>query len=203
VSRVATQLGELRDAVGEIGTLVARAADSLDHAPRSGADPLLVDPLLVEFLAYVFGEVARSATRAASRLDGLRGVAASAQPKSSSERRDGGGTAPGTEMVLAMHDGLLVWRPASYSREADVVQRLRERCAAAFKLTVDYPFFNTAYMPGETPDEALWRIFQSEKLVRGWMDGAVMEVLIYGNELPIPEEFAPTGLADADDGSDG
>ena len=56
-------------------------------------------------------------------------------------------------------------------------------------------------MSGETPDQALWRIFQSEKLVRGWMDGAVMDVLIYGNELPIPEEFAPTELAD--DGSDG
>ncbi|HEX8106755.1 MAG TPA: hypothetical protein VF516_03455 [Kofleriaceae bacterium] len=38
-------------------------------------------------------------------------------------------------------------------------------------------------------------------LVTGWIDGAVMDMLIYGNEIPIPEEFASTGLED--DGSDG
>jgi hypothetical protein len=62
MSRVATQLGKLRDAVGEICALVGRVPDSLDH---SGADHLLV-----ELLAYVLGEVARSATAAASKLDG-------------------------------------------------------------------------------------------------------------------------------------
>jgi hypothetical protein len=201
MSRVATQLGELRDAVGEIGALVARAADSLDHASWSGADHLLVDHLLVELLAYVLGEVARSATAAASKLDGLRVVVASAQPKPAGERRDGEGTAPGTEVVVFTHDGLIVKRSASFSREADVVKRLRERCAAAFKQPIDYPFFNKAYMPGEMPDQALWRIFQSEKLVTGWIDGAVMDMLLYGNEIPIPEEFASTGLED--DGSDG
>jgi hypothetical protein len=201
MSRVATQLGELRDAVGEIGALVARAADSLDHASWSGAGHLLVDHLLVELLAYVLREVARSATAAASKLDGLRVVVASAQPKPAGERRDGEGTAPGTEVVVFTHDGLIVKRSASFSREADVVKRLRERCAAAFKQPIDYPFFNKAYMPGETPDQALWRIFQSEKLVTGWIDGAVMDMLIYGNEIPIPEEFASTGLED--EGSDG
>lgn len=179
MSRIATQLDELRDVVGEIDALAALALESFDRADWSDADPLLV-----ERTAYALGMIARSAATAASKLEGFHAAVTDTQPASAGERR--GGTAPAKETAMSARDAEIVKRPASFSREADVVKRLRERCAAAFKRPVDYPFFNKAYMPGETPDQALWRIFHSEQLVSGWLDGAVMDALIYGNELPTP-----------------
>lgn len=53
---IATQLDELREAVGKIDALAALVLESFDYANWGGADPLLV-----ERTAYVIGMIARSA----------------------------------------------------------------------------------------------------------------------------------------------
>lgn len=65
-------------------------------------------------------------------------------------------------------------------RARAVVARLRAKCALAFDDPPDHAFFSLGYLPGETPDQALFRIFEAEQRASGMDDDAVMEALIHG-----------------------
>jgi hypothetical protein len=111
VSRVATQLEELRDNIGEIDALAALALDAFDYADWGGADPQLV-----ERVAYVIGIIARTAATAGSKLDAFHAAVADTQPVPAGQVWDyekGTASAPG--------------EADAPDRDADIVQRIRER----------------------------------------------------------------------------
>lgn len=47
-----------------------------------------------------------------------------------------------------------------FIHESELIRRLRKRLAETFKLPVDHRFFSESYLPGETPNEALLRMFK-------------------------------------------
>jgi hypothetical protein len=166
MSQVAMQLEELRDVVGEIDALAALALESFDHADWSGADQLIV-----ERMAYVLGMIARSAATAASKFDGLEATVADRRPAAAGERRDG--PAPGKETAASARDAERI------KRDAEIVRRLRERCADAFDSPTSHPFFRESYLAGEDPDAALLRLFKSNKQVLGRSDEEIIAAMAH------------------------
>lgn len=163
-----SRLGELRDVVGEIEALSTLLLHAFDHADWRGANQLLV-----ERTAYVIGIIARNAATAASRLDGLHVAVADTQPVPVGEQwvNKGTASAPGE------------------AHDAEIVRRLRERCAAKFRRPVGYPFFIESYLDGEDPDTALLRLFRRNQQVLGWTDDDVIAAMV-------PHAVAPNKPSD-------
>src|SRR4051812_26141905 len=92
----------------------------------------------------------------------LHGAVADAAPAPAGEVFDySDGTAPGGEPGgAAPAPG---GKPVASARDAELVRRLREQCAARFGYPVDYPFFVASYLAGEAPDAALLRLFRQNQ----------------------------------------
>lgn len=68
---------------------------------------------------------------------------------------------------------------------ASLVAKIRLACARQFDQDPDYPFFNANYLPGESADDALVRLFNEEleaQRSRGREPGTeyVIDTLIHG-----------------------
>ena len=160
-SSVADQLAALRIAAGEVDALAAVTVAWFDDGDWCDADPLVL-----ERLASLLGLVARGATAVVAAVERFHGVVADSQPTSGSDDWDDEGSARAA--------------PAALAYRTEVVRRLRARCAAAFDLPADQPFFWRHYREGEAPDDALFRIFEAEKRASGLSDEAVLEALAHG-----------------------
>lgn len=172
MSDVATHLDDLRIAIGATEALAAVTTDSYDRQNWSGADPLHV-----ERLASLLGLISKSASAAMGSFHRLHGAIADATPAPAGETWDySDGTAPGGEpasVAPAPRDA-----PAAFARDAEVVQRLRERCAAQLGRPVDHPFFRASYLAGEDPDAALLRLFRQNQQLLGRTDDDVIAAMI-------------------------
>jgi hypothetical protein len=137
-SRVATQLDELRDVVGELDALAVLALEAFDRANWSGADPFLA-----ERTARIIGIIARSAATATSKLEVLRVEVAD--------------DARGSHLQLSLPYTIA---NCLVRHESSVISRLRRRLAEVFEKPVDHQFFSDRYLPGEDPNAALLRMFK-------------------------------------------
>lgn len=63
-------------------------------------------------------------------------------------------------------------------RDAEIVRRFRERLAEAFNCPTTYPFFRRDWLPGEGADEALLRIYRSNKQVLDRSDEDVIGAIV-------------------------
>jgi hypothetical protein len=72
---VASQLDEMRLAVGEVDAIAAVTLKWFDDEDWSGADAILV-----ERTGFMLGVIARSAAFAASKIDGVHAAVADTQP---------------------------------------------------------------------------------------------------------------------------
>jgi hypothetical protein len=156
-SDVADQLAGLRIAAGEVDALAAVTVGWFDDGDWAAADPVLV-----ERLASLLGLVARGATAMIAAVERFHGVVADAMPASERDRWDDDREVPEADAV---------------AYRSDIVRRMRARCAAAHDLPADYPFFERWYREGETPDEALFRIFEAEKQAMGSDDDELLAAL--------------------------
>lgn len=161
MSDVTGALDQLRVATGETDALAAIAVVWFDDADWSGADPVLVDRA-----GYLLGVIARSAANAATKVDSVHAAVADAQPVRSGEAFDySDGTAPGRDAELL-------------KRDAEIVRRLREALAKAFDCPTGYPFFRRDWLPGEDADEALIRIYRSNKQVLDRSDEDIISAIV-------------------------
>jgi hypothetical protein len=148
VSDVAAPLDELRIALGEVDVLAKLTAAAFDAADWVESEPDVVDGI-----ASLLGLISKSAAAGMAAFHRLHGAVADAQPARSGEAFDySDGTAPGRDAELL-------------KRDADIVKRLRERLAEVFDCPTTYPFFRRDWLPGEGADEALIRIYRSNKQV--------------------------------------
>src|SRR5262249_47959337 len=137
MTAVAAQLDALRLAVGEVDAIAAVTLKWFDDEDWSGADQLLV-----ERAGFMLGVIAKSAALAPSKCAGFHVAVADTQPVPVGVPWDDNRvtpSAPGNE-------------PAMSAQDAEIVRRIRERCAAVFGQPVGYPFFEASYRPGEAPD---------------------------------------------------
>jgi hypothetical protein len=172
VSRIAGEMDALRIALGEVEvltTLTARAFDTEDWV-----DP---DPDTIEGVASLLGLIKKSAAAAKAAFHRLHGAVADAAPAPAGEAWDySDGTAPGGDLAgAASGPGD---EPAASTRDAELVRRLRERCAAQLGRPVDYPFFLASYLAGEAPDVALLRLFRRNQQLLGRTDDDVIAAMV-------------------------
>jgi hypothetical protein len=161
MSAVAGELDQLRIAVAETEALAAITAEAYDRQDWDDADPIYV-----ERLASLLGLIARSASGALAAFHRLHGAVADAQPARSGEAFDySDGTAPGRDAELL-------------KRDADIVRRLRERLAETFDCPTSSSFFRRDWLPGEGADEALLRIYRSNKQVLDRSDEDVIGAIV-------------------------
>jgi hypothetical protein len=157
-SGVADQLTALRIAAGEVDALAAVTVAWFDDGDWAAADPVLV-----ERLASLLGLVARGAAAMIAAVEKFHGVVADAVPATGRDRWD--------------DDRAAQMPPAVAAYPADIVRRMRARCAAAFDLPAEHPFFERWYREGEAPDDALFRIFEAEKRATGLDDEELLAAL--------------------------
>lgn len=112
-SPIADQSAALRVAVGEVDALAAVTVALFDDG-----DWARVDPLVVDRLASLLGLVARGATAVVAAVERFHSVVADAQPAAGGDDWDDEGAASQVPRTLAYR--------------AEIVRRLRARCAAAF-----------------------------------------------------------------------
>jgi hypothetical protein len=158
-SDVADQLAALRIAAGEVDALAAVTVAWFDDGDWAAADPVLV-----ERLASLLDLVARGATAMIAAVQRFHGVVADAVPASEHARWNDDREVPVADAI---------------AYRADIVRRMRARCAAVHDLPVDYPFFERWHREGETPDEALFRIFESERQAMGLSDDELLAALAW------------------------
>lgn len=156
---LADQLAALRNAAGEADALAAVTVAWFDEGDWGDVDPVLVDRL-----ASLLGLMAKATSAVLVAVDKFHGHVADAQPAAGNDRWDDEGAARPAPSALAYR--------------ADIVRRLRARCAATFDLPADHPFFGRYYREGEAPDDALFRIFEAEKRASGQDDEAVLDALV-------------------------
>lgn len=172
MSDVVAPLDDLRIALGEVDVLATLTAGAFDA--EDWVDP---DPDTVEGVASLLGLIKKSAAAAKAafhRLHGAVADAASAPAGEAWDYRDG--TAPGGEpagVASAPQD-----EPAASARDAELVRRLRERCAAQLGRPVDHPFFLASYLAGEAPDVALLRLFRQNQQLLGRTDDDVIAAMV-------------------------
>ena len=172
MSGVASEMDALRIALGEVdvlATLTARAFDAEDWV-----DP---DPDTVEGVASLLGLIKKSAAAAKAAFHQLHGAVADAAPAPVGEAWDySDGTAPGGDLACAASGP--GDEPTASARDAELVRRLRERCAAQLGRPVDYPFFLASYLAGEALDAALLRLFQRNRQLLGRTDDDVIAAMV-------------------------
>ncbi|HEX3477462.1 MAG TPA: hypothetical protein VHT91_20715 [Kofleriaceae bacterium] len=128
-------------------------ATPLTRAAYDSADWMEPDPDVVERIACLLGLVEKSSAAAVAAFHRLHDAVADAVPAPAGEAWGySDGTAPGRDAELL-------------KRDADIVRRFRERLAEAFDCPTSYPFFRRDWLPGEDADEALLRIFRSNKAI--------------------------------------
>ena len=173
MTSIAEPLDELRIALGEVDVLATVTAGAFDA--EDWVDP---DPDAVEGVASLLGLIRRSATAAKAAFHRLHSAVADAQPVPAAagvqwDYRDG--TAPGGEpasVAPALGDA------AASARDAELVRRLRERCAAQLGRPVDHPFFLASYLVGEAPDAALLRLLRRNRQLLGRTDDDVIAAMV-------------------------
>lgn len=170
---VADEMDQLRIALGEVDVLSMLTEATYDQADWTGPDPEVVDAV-----ATLLGLIKKSATSAMAAYHRLHGAVADATPAPSGtgEAFDySDGTAPGGEPAAASGPGD---EPAASARDAELVRRLRERCAAQLGRPVDHPFFCASYLDGEDPDAALLRLFRRNRQMLGRSDDDVIAAMV-------------------------
>jgi hypothetical protein len=161
VSDLAAPLDDLRIALGEVNILAAVTADAYDSDDWDDSDPDIA-----EGIASLPGLIKKSAMAAMAAFHRLHGAVADAQPARSGEAFDySDGTAPGRDAELL-------------KRDADIVRRLRERLAETFDCPTSSSFFRRDWLPGEGADEALLRIYRSNKQVLDRSDEDVIGAIV-------------------------
>jgi hypothetical protein len=65
------------------------------------------------------------------------------------------------------------------NHEFSVVIRLRRRLAEVFEKSAEYRFFEDQYLPGESPNEALLRLFRKRQLY-SMTDDQTIELMVKG-----------------------
>ncbi len=173
MSGIAESLDELRIALGEVNILATVTADAYDSEDWDESDPDVA-----EGIASLLGLIKKSAMSAMAAFHRLHGAVADATPAPSGtgEAFDySDGTAPGGEPAAASGPGD---EPAASARDAELVRRLRERCAAQLGRPVDHPFFCASYLDGEDPDAALLRLFRRNQQMLGRTDDDVIAAMI-------------------------
>jgi hypothetical protein len=110
VSDVATEMDELRIALGEVNILAAVTADAYDSDDWDQSDPDIA-----EGIASLLGLIKKSAMAAMSAFHRLHGAVADAAPAVAGEAFDySDGTAPGADAMSAC--------------DVVIVKHLRDRC---------------------------------------------------------------------------
>lgn len=172
MSRVAGEMDALRIALGEVDVLATLTAGAFDA--EDWVDP---DPDTVEGVASLLGLIKKSAAAAKAAFHRLHGAVADAAPAPAGGTWDySDGTAPGAEAApVSSAPGD---EPAVPARDAEVVRRLRERCAAQLGRPVDYPFFRASYLDGEDPDAALLRLFRRNAQLLGRTNDDVIVAMV-------------------------
>ena len=174
MSGVAGEMDALRIALGEVDVLATLTAGAFDA--EDWVDP---DPDTVEGVASLLGLIRKSAAAAKAAFHRVHGAIADAAPAPAGEAWDySDGTAPGRDPVGAGAASAPGDAPAASARDAQVVRRLRERCAAQLGRPVDYPFFAASYLAGEEPDAALLRLFRRNRQLLGRTDDDVIAAMI-------------------------
>jgi hypothetical protein len=174
MSDVATELDQLRIALGEVSILATVTVEAYDSENWDDSDPDVA-----EGIASLLGLIKKSAMGAMATFHRLHGAIADATPAPSGtgEAFDySDGTAPGGDPASAAsapRDEL-----AASARDAEFVRRLRERCAAQLGRPVDYPFFLASYLAGEAPDAALLRLFRQNQQLLGRTDDDVIAAMV-------------------------
>ena len=79
---------------------------------------------------------------------------------------------PPKELTLPFTDANCLVR-----HESEVLSRLRKRLAERFERPVDHRFFSESYQPGETPNEALLRMFKRLQWMVSLTDEQTIESL--------------------------
>ena len=173
MSRVAGEMDALRISLAETEVLSTLTTAAYDSADWGDADPAIVDRI-----GTLLGLIEKSATAALAAFHRLHGAVADAQPAPAGEAWDySEGTAPGGDPASAAsapESG-----PTASARDAEIVRRLRERCAAQLGRPVDHPFFLASYLAGEEPDAALLRLFRRNQQVLGRTDDDVIAAMIH------------------------
>ena len=172
MSRVASEMDALRISLAETEVL-----STLTTAAYDGADWGDADPAVVDRIGTLLGLIEKSATAALAAFHRLHGAVADAQLAPAGEAWDySDGTAPGGDPASAASGPRDA--PAASARDADVVRRLRERCAAQLGQPVDHPFFVASYLAGEAPDAALLRLFGQHQQLLGRTDDDVIAAMV-------------------------
>lgn len=156
------EMDELRIALAEVDVLSVVTAEVYDRE-----DWVRPDSVLVERVASLLGLISKSVSAAMAAFHRLHGAVADAAPAPATGEtwNYDHGTAPGEASVTSADD-------------ADIVRRLRERCAAKFGRPVDHPFFLASYLDGEDPDAALLRLFRRNRQGLGRTDDDVIAAMV-------------------------